>query len=360
MDAPFPFGFPLPTAFYLCLYLVTLVVHAVFMNYVLAGSAYLAAAHVIGGASLDENPVVAKLRDWMPLMLSAAITAGIAPLLFLQIIYSKQFYTANLLLFHRWMAILPLLIIGFYLAYLVKAKRLRVWPWPARAAVGCGVFACFAFVGWSWVENHLLSVAPQVWAGQYHSGELVFHSPELVPRLVLWFTAAFPTMALLVAWQLWDARDKSIDATAPPPGSRRISAVALAGLTASSLAAVAYLTAMGPDARATITGALARPYLVLALVGGLIQAVAWAGHYRHGRLSLGWLSLASAGLLIGFTGMAVCNEATRLAALDIASLYPDHAAAWQVGGFPAFVFFLLVNFALVFYCIRLVRRRTMT
>ena len=101
MDATFPFGLPTATAVYLTLYLLTLCIHIVFMNYVLAGSAYLAAAAVLHGKSAEKTPVYAVLRDWMPFMLSGAITAGIAPLLFLQVLYVERFYTANLLLFYR-------------------------------------------------------------------------------------------------------------------------------------------------------------------------------------------------------------------------------------------------------------------
>ena len=46
MDTPFPFGFPPPTAFYLALYIGTLVVHVVFMSYVLAGTGYLAVGSI--------------------------------------------------------------------------------------------------------------------------------------------------------------------------------------------------------------------------------------------------------------------------------------------------------------------------
>ena len=48
-----------------------------------------------------SDPLAAPLRDWLPFVLSAAITAGIAPLLFVQILYQRAFYTANLLLFNR-------------------------------------------------------------------------------------------------------------------------------------------------------------------------------------------------------------------------------------------------------------------
>src|SRR5687767_8980684 len=100
VDTLFPFGFPFPTAFYLTAYLASLMLHVVFMNYVLAGSAHLLGRAVLRGSQPDHSQVSEVLRDWLPFMLSAAITAGIAPLLFLQILYRRQFYTANLLLFY--------------------------------------------------------------------------------------------------------------------------------------------------------------------------------------------------------------------------------------------------------------------
>src|SRR5579871_3416916 len=164
MDVLFPFGFPAATAFYLAVYLVTLVIHVVFMNYVFAGTAYLAILSVFAPDPPDgakSNRMALCLKDWMPFMLSAAITAGVAPLLFVQILYRYNFYTANLLLFHRWMAILPVLIVGFYLLYVLKSKAGSAMSLTARALVGCGALACFAFTGWSWTENHLLSLRGQ-------------------------------------------------------------------------------------------------------------------------------------------------------------------------------------------------------
>ena len=90
------------TAFYLAVYIVTLVIHLVFMNYVLAGSAYLSTRTLL--LQHPRDPLADMLRDWLPFALSGAITAGVAPLLFIQVLYKKQFYTANLLLFGRWMA----------------------------------------------------------------------------------------------------------------------------------------------------------------------------------------------------------------------------------------------------------------
>ena len=106
----FPFQFDSVLAFYIVVYVLTLVLHAVFMTYVLAGSIYLAWAAAFPGSTKpvrSKTPLAGLLRDWMPFALSAAITAGVAPLLFVQIIYRQEFYTSNLLLGWRWMTVVP-------------------------------------------------------------------------------------------------------------------------------------------------------------------------------------------------------------------------------------------------------------
>jgi hypothetical protein len=61
------------------------------------------------------------LKNLLPFMLGLGITAGVAPLLFLQLLYQHRFYSANLILGPRWGAVVPALITGFYALYLVKA-----------------------------------------------------------------------------------------------------------------------------------------------------------------------------------------------------------------------------------------------
>jgi hypothetical protein len=358
VDTLFPFGFPFPTAFYLTVYLGTLMLHIVFMNYVLAGSAHLLGRAVLRGAEPDPSRVSDVLRDWLPFMLSAAITAGIAPLLFLQILYQQQFYTANLLLFYRWMAILPVLIAGFYLAYVLKSRRVGRWPLAARAVVGAATFGCFAFIGWSWVENHLLSVHPEAWEQQYASDSVFYVSAEAVPRFALWFVAAFPTMALMVAWQIWWAHRHEADAATSPGflGARPLAVMALVTLGLSSLCCGAYFALMTPTAQSTILKPLAFPYAVLAALGTVVEIVAWLFVLRRGRIVLSWLIVVTAGLVVNFLGMAVVNEATRLAALDIRELYQRHESAWRVSGLPAFVAFFFLNGGLMLYCVKLTQR----
>ncbi len=354
MDALFPFGLPLPTAFYLTVYVVTLVLHVVFMNYVLAGTAALAAAYLRPG-NRGAGESTAILKEWMPFMLSGAITAGVAPLLFLQILYQREYYTANLLLFNRWMAILPVLIVGFYALYLLKSRWLtRRAGWVA-AAVAVVPILSVAFTGYSWTENHLLSVrSPAFWGEFYGTRAQVYHDPQLLPRLLVWAVGSVPTLILLLAWQHW------YRGTGRPGTLARVAGIGLALVT---VATAWYYLATDDTTRQAFVSPLAAPYFAAAGLGLLVQAVGW-----------GWVSLSPAldgrkllvptlGLVLTVGGMTVCREAVRIAALGperFASHFPGHAEAFGKGGLFVFLGFFAVNAALIVLVFWLVRHHSVT
>lgn len=357
MDTLFPFGFPAATAFYLVFYVFTLVIHVVFMNYVLAGTTWLvlsSASAKLQGAD-SKLTLSSVLRDWMPFAVSAAITAGVAPLLFIQILYQKPFYTANLLLFHRWMSILPVLIVGFYMLYLLKSRRFARWPAPARFLVALGTFLCFGFTAYSWTENYILSRRNELWADFYGSSSIFFFDSELHPRLTLWFVGAFPAMALLVSWQMWYGQRRD-PASVSAGETGRAARLALTGIAISILAGLLYYRFMTPEVRGVFTGKLAGPFFAAASIGLLLQIAAWIVQFRTAQFRTGALVLASAGAALAIAGMTVVREAIRLASIDITAYYAAHQRAMGMGGLPVFLIFFLLNAVVIGWCIWLVRR----
>jgi len=351
MDTPFPFGLPLPTAFYLTVYLVTLAIHVVFMNYVLAGTGYLAVAYLrSGGQKLGESAKVVK--EWTPFMLSGAISAGVAPLLFVQILYKQGYYTANLLLFNRWMAILPVLIIGFYALYLLKSGWLyRRATWVASAVALLPILSV-AFTGYSWTENHLLSVRdPAFWGNFYSTRAQIYTEPQLLPRLLVWASGSIPTFALILAWQHWYRGDGQPTQLARLAGS---------GMFLAATAAAGYYLVTDERTRMAFVSPLAIPYFVAACLGLMIQAIGWAwiGYIR--RFSVLNLLTTTLGLLLTISGMTVCRESVRIAALGperFKALYPIHAEAFSKSGFFIFLGFFVLNAALIGYVFCFVRLR---
>jgi len=352
MDALFPLGLPPATAFYAVLLVATLAVHALFLSYVLAGSLYLAWTSLLRLLQPARPVSVAadRIRDWLPFALSAAITAGVAPLLFVQVLYQEAFYTANLLLFHRWMAILPALVVGFYLLYVLKARPARRRP-GLRLLVAAGAAACFLYTAWSWTGNHLLSLDREAWIAFYREDRWFHRDPTLLPRLLFWVAGSFPVLAALVAWQVlgrW--RLPPDDARHIPPAAatealRHLARLALLGMAVAAAAALLWTRQATPAARQVLAGPAGAPGLGVAGGGILLQLAGWLPALR-GRLP-GRTSglLRGIGLALALGGVAAARETLRLAAVDLAALAPLHARALESGGFPVFVLFLVLNAA---------------
>ncbi|QDU36876.1 hypothetical protein Mal4_11770 [Maioricimonas rarisocia] len=355
MNLPFPFGFPWPTAFYLTTYVLTFVSHVVFMHYVIAGTCYLVTVAVRNRPE-DPDRRAALLRDWMPLMLSGVITAGVAPLLFIQILYRNSFYTANLLLFHRWMAIVPALIVGFYLLYLLKsplATRRGMW---LRVTITIGAFACFFFTGWSWTENHLLSLqSTELWAEHYAQGRMQFWPVQLIPRMAAWFSAAFPTLAVWLAWQI------RLTPTPTEENHRsvinRLALTAWVGMGVGVIAGALLLIIDPPAVRSAVLSPFGLPWLIGGAVGLAVQSTGWWRLRSLERLDRTWLTITTAGVGLTILSGAVVREVMRIARIDIDALYRAHADAAGRGGLFVFLFFFVLNIGIIAYCIRLVSRK---
>lgn len=366
MEHVFPFGFPWPTASYLSLYVLTLVLHVIPMNYVLAGSVWLAVRGLAlhpgasktmeagtGSHSLSAAQAVdVLLRDWLTFALGGAITAGVAPLLFMQILYQTEFYTANLLLFHRWMSILPVLIVAFYFLYLLKSEALkRRGRWLA-VLLQTLVLACFVFVGYTWTENHLLSLQGQAgWVTFYESRQIAYYESALIPRLLLWSVGAVPTACVLVGWQLW-AWERRDTGHCQPTSTHLVARLGLGGLVATGVCGGVYLAFLAPDIRSRLMTVLAWPYLVVAVIGVLIQLMIWWRMLGALRWSWQWLAGLSLAAIVSLVCMNVVREVIRLASIDITPLYDQHAKAAQVGGLGVFLVFLVLNLGVIAWCLR--------
>jgi len=296
---------------WLALYLLTFALHAVFVSYVAAGAGYALVAAIRRSAS----PIAARTRDWLPFMLGAGITAGVGPLLFLQLLHQRRFYSANLLLGPRWGAVVPALIVGFYALYLAKASD----RWR-RLALGVAT-SCFGFVAWSWTEIHQLMAADAAWQAMYGAGDRFYLELAVLPRLALWGGAMLALFGIVAAWQ------------APTAERRGLAILALIGWT---IAIVAGLAAGFDSVHGWGYALLAGAALAIA---GWLRVLRGAG-----------LGLATLGTLVALLAGAVVREAPRLALIERARDTAVHA-----GGLAVFVVTLGVGVAAIRWIVRTVR-----
>jgi hypothetical protein len=323
---------PPGSALYVGLLIVTFAVHMMLIGCVLTGAAYVTVRAVLG----RDDALAAASRDWLPFALGAAITAGVAPLLFVQVLYQPRFYTANLLLFVRWLAIVPALIAGFYALYLNKSQWLSSRSRWLRGSVAGFAWLCFVFVGSSWVENHQLSMQrdPATWVAHFRSGAWRYRDAAVAPRLLLWLAVSAP---------VWSAAMLAVPASARE--RRRSAWIAIAGLV---IAVPAALLAFADRGSAAIVSA-AQPWSVVAIVTAATVLGAWLPVVLD-RAPQRWLIGIATVALVG--AMSVVRELTRVRVID-----PEFAR--RVGhaqGGPLFAVALVIGIGAIGWCVVIARR----
>jgi hypothetical protein len=295
----------------LALYVATLALHAVFASYVVAGTAY---------ALIRKDAIAAAVRTRLPFMLGCGITAGVAPLLFVQLLHQRRFYTANLLLGPRWLAIVPALIAGFYGLYLAKASE----RWHRLALAGA--LACFAFVAWSWSELHELMQADSIWSAFYAAGDRFYETAQLAPRLVV-LAGAMATLFATVA--AWSASERGV-----------LAGIAVAGRLVS-IAGAFWLWRAG-----FVIDGPARGWLWLLAAASTIDVAAW--------LAVAWrrvdwaLTVATGAGAAALVAAVIVREAPRVALTE-----PAHGAS---GGVVAFAIAVIAGAVAIAWVIRAVSR----
>jgi hypothetical protein len=192
-EAPIPspdrFGLPGHWAIFLVLYHITLVVHLLFMNFAFGGVVVTLVNDVRAlfsrkaGYLTDLNRRVFKI---VSVVVSFTITFAVAPLLFIQTLYGPIFYTATILIGLPWMAVIAVLIAGFYLVYVVRftpAMPGSDRPEPVlrrllRIVVCLLVIAAFASIAMMLTSEAVWSINPQAWQARHDSPSLAFLPPD--------------------------------------------------------------------------------------------------------------------------------------------------------------------------------------
>jgi hypothetical protein len=299
----------------LALYIGTLALHAVFVAYVLAGSAFALLRR--------KDPIAATVVDRLPFMLGCGITAGVAPLLFVQLLHQRRFYTANLLLGPRWFAVVPALIVGFYALYLAKASD----RWR-RIALGVSL-ACFAFVAWSWSELHELMQADPEWAAFYAAGHRWFTAATIAPRFVIVIGAMATLFVTVAAW--------STDAA----GRSRLAPIAAVGRVVSIVGALwLWHTGFSVEGPAVV-------WFGILVGAAMVDLAAWTVTWK--RPTDLALTIATAAGTAALLSAAVVREAPRVALIE------THAQAETSGAGYAFAIALVIGAAAIAWVVRQLR-----
>jgi hypothetical protein len=195
---------PLPAPYWVfkLLLLATFFLHIVAMNFVLGGGVLALVSKWRSRNREGGERIYLDVAKKLPVLLPAAITLGIAPLLFVQVLYGQFFYTSSILMAWPWFLVLVLLTTAYYGFYYVSYRGGR----QVGRAGGVMLFSVILvfLIGFLFGNNLTLSQTPARWAGKYFANpagwNLNLTEPTLIPRFLHFVVAAVAVGGILLVF----------------------------------------------------------------------------------------------------------------------------------------------------------------
>lgn len=207
MNLPIPHidPMPLPAPLWLLrtLLLLTFFLHVLFMNCLLGGTAVALVCMLRRKSSAFSARLAADLGRVLPSVFAFTVTLGVAPLLFLQVIYGHFLYASSILMAVPWLAIIGLVILAYYGTYVFSMSE-QSGRTTAVLSVVTLLLATIAFI---YSNNFTLMLAPERWIDMYRSNaggwNFNWSEPSLLPRYLHFIFGALAISGLgLVAMGL--------------------------------------------------------------------------------------------------------------------------------------------------------------
>lgn len=271
-----PEALPIPVAwgwFYAFL-LLTFILHLLFMN-IMLGSSIIALVHHLRGKA-ETEPMTLDIAVKLPFIIAFTVNFGVAPLLFLQVLYGQFLYTSSVLMAAYWLAVVGLVMAAYACAYIYDFKYISMGS--LRTVFIAVTTICLLATAFIYTNNMTLMLNPEAWAGYFDNPRgtvLNLGDRTLIPRYLHFVVASMAVAGLFLAVL------RQRQAAQGEPGARR--------WVAHGMAWFAYATMAQIAVGIWFLAALPQPILLLFMGGsGLHTAVLLAG------VSLAVISLITA------------------------------------------------------------------
>jgi hypothetical protein len=306
---------PAPLTLVTLLHVVTLTLHLLAMNLLVGGLFFTAFVRRRGA---EFSPTTDRLTRLLPTLLTATVTLGVAPLLFLQLVYHRQVYSASIVSAWFWLGIVAAVIGAYVFIYgaVLTTKR------SPRYTLLPFAFVLAGYVSVVYSGVFAMAERPDVIAAAYAANASgTTFNPEPGSWVVRWIHMIAGAMAvggLFVAW--WGREEEAL--------ARRGRLFFLVSMGAALLAGFVYLITLGE-----MVLPIMRSRVIWELTASVLLALG-ATHFVL-RRRFGW----AAGLIgVSVLGMVSVRHAVR--ALHLADVF-DPASIPVVSQWPVFVLFLM-------------------
>lgn len=317
-----PLPLPAPVWLMWSLLMLTFVLHLIAMNLLLGGSIIAAYARLRRSANIHARELIRSFTRIAPVLVAATVTLGVAPLLFLQVLYGRVFFTSSILMAWLWLAVVPAIIVIYYGAYVLSMRHRGDTPLWLHALTVCGL----AGVAFLYSTNMTMMLRADQFGPMYAASGRGLHlnlsDPTFWPRWLHMMLGAVGVAG--VATAIFGATRRS---TQPEFARWTVRYGAAFGAVATGLNAVVgvwWAFALPSSILSRLTsGTLNTALLTIGMVTGAMVVVMLAAQMRRTSLPLAMGSLAA--MLVTLIAMAFTRDGLRTVSLEAVGFMP---ASW--------------------------------
>ena len=195
-----PQALPIPVEwgwFYL-FQMLTFILHILLMN-VMLGASIIALVHHLRGKA-ETEPLTKSISVKLPFSIAFAVNFGVAPLLFIQVLYGQFIYTSSVLMAVYWLSVVGLVIIAYASAYIYDFSYVSL---GGLRTVFIGLTTvCLLATAFIYTNNMTLMLNPASWDAYFDNpwGTLLnISDPTVLPRYLHFVASAVAVAGLALA-----------------------------------------------------------------------------------------------------------------------------------------------------------------
>ncbi len=318
------------------LHIVTLTLHFAAMNFLVGGMIV-----VLFGKFTDRwnNPVVQKFIKLFPSAMAATISFGVAPLLFVQLVYGEQIYSASIVSGWLWWWIVPAAIVGYYFLYAASFDKTTA----SRKKIFLSLaLVCFVYISYIYSAVFSLAENPNLYKELYaQAQDGMVINPEIGSYIFRWLHMLLGAVTVGGFFVGLLGRDNE---RAYEVGRKFF----LHGMIAASFVGTIYMMTFGE---------YLKPFMRSSAIWWLTGAVTLSFGSLHLFAKKKFMASGTA-LFVSLLGMVVVRHEVRI--LRLADSFNPDSLAVQTQWAPLMIF--LVSFtaaiAVIWYMVKLFLRKT--
>lgn len=201
---PTPDVLPAPWGMFNILLVLTFTIHLLVANIMIGGGFAAFWYSIKNKAATSPESPDRQISLKLPIAIAFTINFGVAPLLFLQVIYGNFIYVSSVLMAVYWLSIFVIIIFAYYGVYIFNFKYDVLGS--GKSWIMAMVIILLLIVAFLFTNSILLMIDPKSWTRYFQEpwGRIIhFTEPSLIPRYLHFVFASLAASGIIMGILGW-------------------------------------------------------------------------------------------------------------------------------------------------------------